>query len=211
MWDWETYLQRRKDAGQDPGTAGKKLVVVPHYYISERLQWSCGELLQIEQISVAQHMNSPWSMPPPQRKRKRRKWTLVEGYMYAKYTQSWYKLYPHILYNRNYMNYTFLEITYQFIYSTLLLLVFRVQRGFQKVPLRDLVSKDQTTISALSEVSPTSKSRLTCQSWNPAQWQGGHTLFLNWWVVGCHNPKEHYQWFQRKYQITSLSTKILLP
>ena len=78
----------RKDAGQDPGTAGKKLVVVPHYYISERLQWSCGELLQIEQISVAQHMNSPWSIPPPQRKRKRRKLTLVEGYMYAKYTQS---------------------------------------------------------------------------------------------------------------------------
>lgn len=73
--------------------------------------------------------------------------------------------YTHIsCYNRNYMNYTFLEITYQLIYSTLLLLVFRVQRGFQKVPLRDLVSKDQTTISGLSEVSPTSKSRLTCQS-----------------------------------------------
>lgn len=61
------------DVGQGPSRAGKKLAVVPHYYISERLLWNYGELPQIEQISVAQHMNSPWSTPPSPPAQKKRK------------------------------------------------------------------------------------------------------------------------------------------
>lgn len=55
------YLPAGKEAGQDPGTAGRRLAVGQHCCISEKLLWSYGELLQNGQISVALHMNSPWS------------------------------------------------------------------------------------------------------------------------------------------------------
>lgn len=118
-----------------------------------------------------------------QGKRERRKLIQLEGHMSAKYTDSWYKLYPYILRLELYELYLyFLRQLINLSVTPLLLLVFRIQRGFQKAPLRDLVSEDQTIISALSDGSPTSKSRLTCQSWSSAWWQWGHT-FLNWWAA----------------------------
>lgn len=55
------YLPARKVAGQDPGTAVRRLAVGRRYCISEKLLWSYEELLQNEQILVVLRMNSPWS------------------------------------------------------------------------------------------------------------------------------------------------------
>lgn len=153
MWDWETYLQMRMDAGQGPSTVGKKLAVVPHYYISERLLWSCGELPQIEQISVAQHMNSPWSVPPPPKKKRKKgkNWynyrtIYLQGIQYSHYKP--YSLYLKIqtiwtihifLIMTICVNYLLYHICFSFLQS----------QHITKVTLKDPVSENQTVLIAL--------------------------------------------------------------
>lgn len=157
------------DVGQDPSRAGKKLAAVPHYCISERLLWNCGELPQIEQISVAQHTNSPWSTPPspipPKKKRKGEN-------LYSQRTtclQSTHVADINYIQHMNYMNYTYISC-YDNLFKVSVIrshcFSFLQSKHISKATLKDLVSENQAVITPMSS-SPTSKSRLTCQLGGP--------------------------------------------